>query len=319
MPLYVQPMLNSSFNAMADDTAWRAGVTLWMRSWYQVPAASLPNDDDELCSLAGLGRDAKTWKKIKAKALRGFVEADDGRLYHPVIAEAALEMWINMLLARISSGTGNAKRWKTPFDPAPIEAQIAESYDLLKALNPRADAVLKIDKRNASGSRPYGGGNPGGIPPGQGQDIPPGSQPKPEPEPARKEDADDSASATDWPDIGEVLAELQAVPGLHRAEWQGHQTGSIISWRTNGFSFRQDVLPAVTAVASRLKHQPRSWNFFNDAVAQAYADRTKVIPIPSAQSPPSGSRSSDDRKAAIRQALSGLEADENGVLRSVAR
>jgi hypothetical protein len=56
-----------------------------------VPAASLPNDDRLLAMLAGFGRYRKGWSAVKAGALRGFIECSDGRLYHPVIAEKALE------------------------------------------------------------------------------------------------------------------------------------------------------------------------------------------------------------------------------------
>lgn len=66
---------------------------LWCAAWHQVPAASLPDDDIELASLAGYGRMAfsvKEWKKVRAEALTGFVKCSDGRLYHMVIAEKAV-------------------------------------------------------------------------------------------------------------------------------------------------------------------------------------------------------------------------------------
>ena len=69
------------------DAEWRAGVTLWMKSWDQVPAGSLPVDDVALCRLAELGRDLKSWKKIKVGAMRGWILCTDGRMYHPTVAE----------------------------------------------------------------------------------------------------------------------------------------------------------------------------------------------------------------------------------------
>jgi hypothetical protein len=48
----------------------------------------------------GLGRDARTWKKHRAGALHGFVLCEDGRLYHPVIAEVANEAWDRKLRQR---------------------------------------------------------------------------------------------------------------------------------------------------------------------------------------------------------------------------
>jgi hypothetical protein len=149
MPMYVQALLNSGFNAMLDDTAWRAGVTLWLKAWHQVPAASLPAGDEDLCALAGFGRALKRWQKVRDKALRGWVLCDDGRLYHPLIAEAALEAWISRLLGQVNSAAGNARRWNVDFDPTPWESQINEAAPLLRALNPQAEAIKKLDRRKA--------------------------------------------------------------------------------------------------------------------------------------------------------------------------
>lgn len=86
-PMFRARLFGSSFHARATDSEWRAGVTLWLKSWDQVPAGSLPDDDIELCRLAELARDLKTWKKVREGALRGWGLCDDGRLYHPVVAE----------------------------------------------------------------------------------------------------------------------------------------------------------------------------------------------------------------------------------------
>lgn len=86
-PMYRARLFGSSFHARATDSEWRAGVTLWMKSWDQTPAGSLPDDDIELCRLAELARDMKLWKKLRAGAMRGWVLCSDGRLYHPVVAE----------------------------------------------------------------------------------------------------------------------------------------------------------------------------------------------------------------------------------------
>jgi hypothetical protein len=46
-----------------------------------------------LAKLAGYGRDVDAWMIVKKEALRKFVVCDDGRLYHPVIAEKANDAW----------------------------------------------------------------------------------------------------------------------------------------------------------------------------------------------------------------------------------
>lgn len=88
MPLDVIRLIDSDLFALSTGDEFKAAVALWCKSWLQVPAASLPNDDRVLAHLSSAG--AK-WKKVKSIALRGWVECSDGRLYHPVIAEKALE------------------------------------------------------------------------------------------------------------------------------------------------------------------------------------------------------------------------------------
>ena len=92
-PLYRARLFGSAFHARATDAEWRAGLTLWLKSQDQHPSGSLPDDDIDLCRLAELGRDLRTWRKIKAGALRGWVKCSDGRLYHTVIAEIVTAQW----------------------------------------------------------------------------------------------------------------------------------------------------------------------------------------------------------------------------------
>lgn len=86
-PIFRSRLFGSSFHAKSNDSEWRAGVTLWLRSWDQVPAGSLPDDEIELCRLAELGRDVRTWRTLSDNALRGWVKCSDGRLYHPTVSE----------------------------------------------------------------------------------------------------------------------------------------------------------------------------------------------------------------------------------------
>lgn len=90
MPLEVARLRDSGI-AMADGEAFRCAVLLWCTSWHQVPAGSLPNDDAELCRLVGLGRDLRSWRKIKAATMRGWTEFADGRLYHRVVCEKVID------------------------------------------------------------------------------------------------------------------------------------------------------------------------------------------------------------------------------------
>lgn len=91
MPLDVLRLRDSDLATSATGEEFRAAVILWCAAWHQVPAASLPNDDRLLTKLAGFGRDVQAWKAVREQALHGFVECSDGRLYHGVIAEKAIE------------------------------------------------------------------------------------------------------------------------------------------------------------------------------------------------------------------------------------
>ena len=89
MPLDVERVIDSDTFGLSTGDEFKTAFRLWAKSWKQVPAASLPNDDRLLAHLAGL--ELPTWRKRKAVALRGWILCSDGRLYHPVIAEKAIE------------------------------------------------------------------------------------------------------------------------------------------------------------------------------------------------------------------------------------
>ncbi len=159
MPMDIMRLFNSEFHALSSDSEWRAGVTLWMKSYHQVPAASIPDDDVMLARLAELGRDVESWKEIKEKSLRGWIKCSDGRLYHPVVAEKALEAWIEKLLNSLSGATGNAKRWDIEIDTGEIEENLAEAIRLLRNIAPHSrtlkkKAVLAIAPRSRPESPP---------------------------------------------------------------------------------------------------------------------------------------------------------------------
>lgn len=86
MPLDVRRLLDSDLFALATGDEFKAAVALWCKSWSQIPAASLPNDDRILASLSGSG---EQWPVVRATALRGWQVCSDGRLYHAVVAEQA--------------------------------------------------------------------------------------------------------------------------------------------------------------------------------------------------------------------------------------
>jgi hypothetical protein len=93
MPLDVARLRDSDMAAYESPEACWAAVLLWSAAWHQVPAASLPDDDRFLAKAAGYGRVVKEWANVRDGALHGWIKCADGRLYHPVVAEKALESW----------------------------------------------------------------------------------------------------------------------------------------------------------------------------------------------------------------------------------
>ena len=63
---------------------------LWAKAWQQAPCGSLPNDDALIAARIGMA--PKAFSKARAVLLRGWWVADDGRLYHDVIAARVMAM-----------------------------------------------------------------------------------------------------------------------------------------------------------------------------------------------------------------------------------
>jgi hypothetical protein len=99
--LDIARLLDSDFFAKSDGSEFKAAIALWLKSWWQVPAASPPNDDAVLAVLSGTGDE---WQFYKKMALHGWIKCSDGRLYHPVVAEKAREA-----LERRAACPGSAK------------------------------------------------------------------------------------------------------------------------------------------------------------------------------------------------------------------
>lgn len=139
MWLDTERLLRSDTWVLGNSDEKAAAMTLWLEAWHQVPAASLPSNDRLLSKLSG----AERWSKSKAHALRGWVACNDGRLYHPVVAEKALEAWVEKLAAAISGAIGNAKRWQVAVDTEQLRQQFRVAVDRLRAIDPQSRALKK--------------------------------------------------------------------------------------------------------------------------------------------------------------------------------
>ena len=65
-------------------------LMLWLTSWQQSPAGSLPADHQLIA--ARIGMEDEAFAQVAKYLLRGWRMATDGRLYHPVLTELVLEM-----------------------------------------------------------------------------------------------------------------------------------------------------------------------------------------------------------------------------------
>lgn len=113
MPLDVARLRDSDLAASETPEACWAAVLLWSASWHQVPAGSMPDDDRWIAKHAGYaqrGKIAKEWAEVRNGALRGWIRCDDGRLYHPVVAEKAIDGWRGKLRQRHAAEMARVKK-----------------------------------------------------------------------------------------------------------------------------------------------------------------------------------------------------------------
>lgn len=212
MPVDVQRMRDSRIVDAVSGEEFRAAFLLWCASWHQVPAASIPDDEIELAKLAGYGRVVREWKKVSKGALYGFVRCRDGRLYHPVVAEKALEGWESKLrhaYDKMVDRVRKANKQRDGLPPIPIP-----TFEEWKSAG-RVDPIPP-EKQGSSGGNPDGadctsGGNTNGadggsagIPPenalkGQGQGQGEGEErEKTSSSRASAQDADDPQVPKSW-------------------------------------------------------------------------------------------------------------------------
>jgi hypothetical protein len=222
MPLDVQRLRDSDLASDETPEACWAAVLLWCASWHQVPAASIPDNDQwqaKHCGYVAQGKVSAGWKRIRNGALRGWVPCSDGRLYHPVVAEKAMESWRHKLAQRWRSEAARIKkhnqRHGTSVEMPDLDAWIASGC-------PQGQAHV-VPRDSAQASPGHDGNVPWETPSkrpdrtgtgpdrtGQGPDTLPvvvGAEP-PAPPPA----AAAAATPADKPDRGARLAKDWQLP-----------------------------------------------------------------------------------------------------------
>jgi hypothetical protein len=65
-------------------------LMLWAKAWMQVPAGSLPAEDEVIAGIIGMP--STSFDVHRKHLMRGWKACSDGRLYHPVLVERVLQM-----------------------------------------------------------------------------------------------------------------------------------------------------------------------------------------------------------------------------------
>lgn len=113
MPLDVVRLRDSGLASDEPPEICWAALLLWCAAWHQLPAGSIPDNDQWQAKQAGYvagGRIHPAWRKVRAGALRNFVKCSDGRLYHSTIASKAIEAWTAKLAQRARTAAATAAR-----------------------------------------------------------------------------------------------------------------------------------------------------------------------------------------------------------------
>ncbi|MBB3905102.1 DUF1376 domain-containing protein [Methylobacterium brachythecii] len=261
MPLDVARLRDSAIVDEISGDEFRAAILLWCASWHQVPAGSLPNDPKQLSKFAGYGRVIAEWEKVAGGALYGWIECSDGRLYHPVIAEKALEAWEKK---SEFSQRSNARAEQAR---AAAEARWGKGQggDEAAASDAKPLGTKALETKNAEPMREQCGSMPGALPKGnrQGQGI----------ETAAARSAGRSGS-------DELGARLRPLVGSLPVSVDPDLT-PIRKLLAEGLEL-DDVEQGIRAFVERGRTRPRAWGDFEKWIRRAAKDRLDVDGSPPA-------------------------------------
>jgi uncharacterized protein YdaU (DUF1376 family) len=150
MPLEVSRLLDSDLVALSTGDEFKAALILWARSWSQVPAASIPDDDRILARMTGFS--LTEWARLREMALKNWIKCDDGRLYHPVVADLAISAHAKR---RGQADRANSRWAKAKADKnADADAPASKSDAVASADDAVADAPAMQVKGTVEGTEP---------------------------------------------------------------------------------------------------------------------------------------------------------------------
>ncbi|WP_210247625.1 DUF1376 domain-containing protein [Salinarimonas soli] len=277
MPLEVARLRDSAIVDQVSGEEFRAAILLWCASWHQLPAGSLPDDDRQLAKFAGYGRVVSEWLKVKDGALYGFVRCSDGRLYHPVIAEKAVEAWEKKheYQERVSQRSEQARaaaeaRWgkKDPETTAAAKPTQPEGEETAKPAAPPSSADANAHdepeqcERNASAM-------PKGRSKGQGE-VRDREKETRAPERAAAARAGEGRGSDELgPWLRSLVGQLPVLvdPNI----------GPILALIDEGLT-RSDIEAGIAAAIEKSHKKPRCWADFDGWIRRAAKDRLAAAP-----------------------------------------
>ncbi|AHE31485.1 YdaU family protein [Burkholderia pseudomallei] len=172
MPIDVPRLLGSDLvHDESPEACWSA-MLLWCVSWHEVPAGSMPDNDEWLAKRAGYWHKGKldpTWHDVRAGALHGWIKCTDGRLYHPVLAEKVNAAWFSKhrhahdkLGERIRKrNKARAERGLAPLEVPELDAWIDMGRPLERELFPLEFSSASGESNKGSGGKGKSSGGNG--------------------------------------------------------------------------------------------------------------------------------------------------------------
>lgn len=172
MPLDVDRLRVSSM--ARDRPAWvfRCAVLLWCAAWHEVPCSSIPDDPVWIRSAACLQTDSRRYQRmLELGGLHGFHKCNDGRLYHALIAEKALEALQIREMQSARGRAGAAARWKKSTAQASLQTSESNANIPYNSKNLPLPSLPSLSSSLAEFKNSHGISNGNGLRAGAGVTI----------------------------------------------------------------------------------------------------------------------------------------------------
>jgi hypothetical protein len=280
MPFDLLRLFDSDLYALSTGDEFKAAFTLWGKSFYQIPAGSLPSDDRLLEHLSG----SKRWKAVRDMALRGWVKCSDGRLYHKTVAEKVKESWASRIARRERTEAARAARHtaKSPSNSA-TSLSVTENVTDPVTGSKGTEQNRTEDKKESKQLSAEPVSDP--LAPTQAPERP---QIHPAPimpcrnDPPHKWIALAGASEPDGKTgvarpvrnghyldtAADMVCEAAKIRSVTwRGDWR-----PLMAWLDDGISLQNHILPAIRRIADRPNYvPPGSLKYFDNAVREEFA------------------------------------------------